>query len=409
MKNQALITTLILSLIFGILPKSEAQLIFENDHYESYYYLTNLNNTASRYSLYTMGLWHLNGRFDAESKQKNAIKSIDYTSYKIKRDGQRKIQRYRNIKEYNLEGKIVKTQNFKKGKEKRLHQFVYNQDGWYTNYKETIRGKKTFSEEITYDNNNYVTCYRKSKNKALKSKWNAEYRDTVIVKQTHYRKDSEEVSSYWEYDYYPDNAKKETRYFRKGELKNRWSYTCDEEGKEIKKKGETQICELKQYNADSTYVVIMRTTGKKGKVSKDRFTYDKYDRLILTEMENVRGKIYSKYGTEYDKNGHVCANYTYGRGKKSDMIRWGTRYIKNEKGHLLSSERIRRDKVKSKTVYTRNEEGQILTSISTKPNGEQTWRSTYKYNDKGLLVERCSYNEKDDLVWIANNLYQYYE
>jgi hypothetical protein len=408
MKNKAFALTIILLLGIGTIKRVKAQLIYERSEQENFFYSQPDNSTATRYSLYTAGLWQQNGQVDAKKKKENSIKEVDYTSFKVVKEGQRKVQKYRRINAYDANGRVVRKQNFTRGKEKRCYELSYNNDGWFTNYKATIRGHKTFEEKIVYDQNNFVLDYRKFKNGEFKSKWKAQYKDTVIISQVYYKKDSAEVRSNWEYDYYPDNEKKETRYFDKGKLKHRWSYSCDDEGKEIKNKGESKICELKQYNADSTYVVIKRTTGKKGKISKQRYTYDKHNRLILTEYENVKGKITGKHETVYDKYGHVIASYEYGRGKKSDMIRWGQKYEKNEQGHLLASEWIRKGKVKHKTVYIRNDEGLILSSISTVPGKKQKWSSTYKYNEKGLLVEKKNYNKDDELTWIYSISYQYY-
>ncbi|MBN2668189.1 MAG: hypothetical protein JXR60_03070 [Bacteroidales bacterium] len=385
-----------------------AQLIFDrtdNEYLGSY---LEGSSPSGKYTMYTRSMDN-NYVLKATAKDDSIhIKMVDRTGYKMRKNGQRKVQNYRQISQYDQKGYLLQKQKFGKKKEKRSYSYSYNDAGLFTNYMELVRGSKIFAEQFEYDQNNNLTEYQFFINNEFKSKVTARYNDTIIVEQAYYRNNPTEIRSNWEYEYYFDNQKKETRFFFKNELRHKWTFSCDEEGKDIIKKGESQICELKQYNADSTYVVIKRTYGKKGRISKQRSTFDKFNRLILQEYENVKGKITYKHQYFYNDKNLLIKELSFKRGKHSNEVLWGNESEYTPEGHLAKRTRIRNGKVKSTSIYERNDKGQIISEQYFNKNGEQVSRTTYEYDENGLLTQQNSYNKKDILTHLTQTKYWLY-
>ena len=407
MKNLGLVSSLLLIIIIGSQSISNAQIIYEKDKFDNYYLPSSTVN--SNYNVYTKGTSELNYKSSLDYNVENNIKAKDYTKYKIKRKGTRQIEKSRLIERYNNEGRILDRFIMVRGKEKKHFLFDYNSNGMFTNYKKYARGKFKTHELLVYDNNNNVLVYNRYNGDKFKARSLASYKDSLIVFQTEYDKDTTEIRRKWEYDYYQTLDKKETRYFLKGKLKHKWSYTCDDEGKEVKPKDETTVCELKQYNADSTYVLIKRFTGKKGKITKHRVTYNKNDKVILREYINVKDKITDKRGYAYNSAGKESGSYYYKRGKKSDQIRWAREVKFNENNKVTETKYFGKNKkYRSIISYTYNDKDLIATTISKKSDGTLKFRNQFFYNDKDLQAKVLKYNKKDKLVKMYVSSYQYF-
>lgn len=399
---------LLLLLIIGFSGLVKAQLIHEVNKNERHYIPS--SSVSNHYYIWTTGMWNINGTENIKSNVKHQISEKESVSYRILKKGKRLKEKRRTISKYNNDGRLLNSQSFRSGKEKRNNILAYNADGFFTSYKRFARGEFKDHEIITYDHNNNVLKYDLYKGDKFVKRWKANYNDTLIISQWSYKKDTSEIQRKWEYGYYKGKQKKETKFYKKGALKHTWSYTCDEEGKEIKPKEETQICELKQYNNDGSYVVIQRRTGKKGKISKSRISYDKENRLIMREEINVKGKITSKQSYKYDENNNQTAWYYYKRGKKSDDIRWGKETVFNEAGKKLEERHIgKKGKAYGSYKHTYNAEDLLTSSVYIDlEDDEIVSRYEYKYNVKGLRVENLRYNKKNVLVNQYKTTYQYY-
>jgi len=434
MKKGFLIIGVIL-IVIGMQNKVDAQLIYKADKLdkaENYYYLPT-GSVSSKYNIWTEGIW-AQERLPKSQLDKN-IKSIINLNYTVRKKGNRLIEKRRKVSTYDKSGRMIEENNFRKGKEKQHHILEFNKNGFFTDYKRFARGNKKTHEILSYNKDNNVLVYENYKRGKFKNKQTAHYNDSLIVSQCSYSKDTLEVLYRWEYDYYKTNEQKETRRYKKEKLKHKWSYTCDEEGKEIKSKHESKICELKQYNNDGTYVVVKRTTGKKGKINKIRSTYDKKDRLILREEINAKNKITYKYASVYGDNDKVIAWYYYYGRKRSDEINFGYEYkydgdnrveekrISNNKVRKITSVVFNTDNVKisSESKYlkrngqlrfsskqTYNDQGQIVSSLSKKSDGSQRYRMEYVYMPNGLLKQKLHFNKKNILVLKEEKIYQYY-
>ena len=411
MKQKQLITLTLSIVLFVLSNSSFAQLINERGNYGRYY--ISGNSLTSHYTMWTSGAHYNYGGTSIKFNIKHNIKAKDITVYKIKKKGAYLVENTRRINSFNKQGNLESNKYYKRGKEKTNVEYEYNSDGYFTYFKLLKKGEQVTKEDLKYNNYNDVLEYRRYNRKGIQSKWIAKYKDTLLVEQFSHRmsrKDTINIYKKWEYEYYPSNEKKETKYYKEGELKHTWSYTCDEEGKEIKAKGETKICEVKQFNNDGTYVIINRFTGKKGKITKTRLTYDVKDRLIMREDINAKNKIISKQSYKYNEQDKQTAWYYYGRGKKSDVIRWGREYVYNENSKISESIQIGKGgKAYSKYINTYNADNQKISNIYFDiKNNKQVYSYKYKYNESGLRVENLKYNKNNILIRKEIINYQYY-
>lgn len=405
MKQSILKSTLVLILLMAIFMPSKAQLIYKADKFDHYYRPS--SSVTVHYNIYTEGMWRLNGRYDMNKKKEHSIKSVNSIYFKFKKKGKRAIEETRRIKTYDANGQLVEEQFYRNAKEKRHYIIKYNTEGQFTDYKKFNRGLARTHEVLKYDENNNVLEYSNFKGDKFKKRWIATYKDTLILAQWSFRKDTSEIESKWEYNYYETNENKTTKFYKKAKLKHTWNFTCDEEGKEEKPNDETTVCELKQYNNDSTYVVIRRNTGKKGRVTKHRLTYDKKNRLILNESFNIKDKITFKQAHVFSEDGKFFADYTYKKRKRSDQIRWGWESKLNAEGKTIESKTIRNDKVNRISTYT-YKDGKKISSIVTKGDGSLKYKKEFKYNDKGFNTEVLTFDK--DGILSSKNIYdfQYY-
>lgn len=405
MKQPILKATLILIFLMAILWPAKAQMIYKMSNNRNFYIPA--SSVTHNYNIYSQAMWNVNGYKNIENNVAHNIKSKNTTYYKYLKKGEKQIERSKSIEIYDKNGQIVNRKRYNNAKEVSFQLFEYNKNKAFTDFKSYKKGKYKTHELLKYDDNNNVLEYYSYKGDKFKSKWIANYNDSLILAQWSYKKDTNEIRSKWEYNYYKNNEKKTTKYYKNTKLKHTWNYTCDKEGKEVKAKDETNVCELKQYNNDSTYVVITRRTGKKGKVSKHRSTYDKKDRLILSESFNTKEQITSKYAYAYNDNDKQTAYYTYYRGKRSEKVKWGRESKFNDKSELVESRRIWRNKLKTISTY-KYENGKKVESVSKKPDGSLKFKKEYLYNDKGLLTATLYYNEDGLLKYKSIIEFQYF-
>ncbi len=409
MKQKTMLTGGLFAFFMAISIFVNAQLIYEKEYNEDYYIPA--QSASNHYTIWCYGMWKQNGRKNIEFNQKNKINDQSLITYKVKKKGMRLIEKYRTEAKYDIKGRLLDYQRFRRGREKNHFLLQYNSAGFFTHYQKYARGIFKLKEALVYNSDNNVLEYRRYKKKGLQRKWIAEYNDTLLKAQWSYKinkNDSVEIRNKWEYEYYPSNEKKQTKYYKNGELKHTWLYTCDEEGVELESKKETKVCEIKQYNNDGTYVVIKRNTGKKGKISKQRYTYDKTDHLLMREYINEKGKITNKQSYQYDDKGKQIAWYYYRRGKHSDEIRYGNEFVFNDDNKIIEHRYIGKKGVYAKRIFSFDSNGRKIASVYLSTKKGQISSNTYKYNDKGLIIETHRFNKKNRLVNQNKISYQYY-
>jgi len=360
----------------------------------------------------------------------------DISILKYKRKGTRAIEKSRVIRSFNKKTTLTEYFSFHKGKEFSHNIYQYDANNNRIDYKRRYKGKNYLHSINKYNYYNQLIQRDSYYNNKFRSRAIAVYQDSIITAQWTYYKDSSNIRYKWEYNYYPNWDKKTTKYYKKGVLEHTWNYTCDEEGKEEKPKDETKVCELKQYNADSSYVIIRRLTDEKEKISKRRFTYDKNGNRILKEYFNIKGKLTDKDSSIYLGNKQL-EDYQFYRNKhsnkiqkttiyqfdkegnkkslikteykKSGSIAWVHEYKFNSAGKKLESIFYGKNKkLISIKKYTYNEDNKQTESVTLNADGSLKYKSTYEYNKKGLLTRSDSYNKKNILVRSVITKYQYY-
>jgi hypothetical protein len=343
---------------------------------------------------------------------------------------------------FDTSGSELEYRIFIKNKENSFDTRVFNINKQVTEYKRRYRGKPISHYKYAYDELGQLVSMKSFYKGKCKSSSFAVYKDSLITSQYAYGKDSTKLNYQLNYYYYPNGDKKRTEYFKKGKLKKTWSYTCDEEGEEVKAKKDktedTKVCQLKQYNADSTYVLINRLMNEEGKFSKVRKTFNKHDKLILYESFNLKNELFQKYEYEYNKANKRTKRIRYHYGKyvhqvyqlsettylndtlkieqketafhkKSGAVKWAHEYTFNSAGKTTKSimygknktiERIR------KHVY--NEDNQKISTEIFGENGEFKSKIEYTYNKNGILEETNTYDKDLVLVKSVIQKYQYY-
>lgn len=412
--------------------------------YSGYAQVVYVDNNSSKPKSHrkqaTLRYWNFNhgSRLKLKDIEDLKIKEQDITRYKYKKKGKRAIETSRVIEKFNENHFKTGYQSFRNGKESSSSVSQYNEENFLIDVKRRYKGRGLRQSTYKYNDLNLLTNVKRFRKGELKSNSFAEYQDTVLLTQYRYHKDTVVPSVKWNYTYYRTGDKKQTEYYKDGEIKRTWVYTCDEEGEEVKSKIETKICELKQYNSDSTYVKIHRTTGKDGKISKRRKTYDKNDRLILVEYINIKNKTTYKEAYAYNKTGkkistkkyytgkyadkiRMQSEYTYlndtikvalveqGFEKKTEEIRWAHEYKYNGSGKLLESKRYGKNReLRSTSKHTYNEANQKISIINTDADGALCSKYLSTYNGKGLLSETHSFDKDNLLVHASIIKYQFY-
>jgi len=322
--------------------------------------------------------WY-SGFYSAPSKTiKNLLKKKQITGYDRKlfylKKGQKRDTPSREyIESFDKNGNITHYEFKRNGKSIKQYEFSYNDAGKYTELKKIRKGQLKQHQIVEYNDSNKVTSFiiLKKNDKKLKQKRISIYSpEGKLVKQVYYDKDGKKEKRRWEYDYYDNGKQKENRYYKKGKLKHKYIYSCDNQGKEIKK-NTSQICKIKQYNRDSTYEKVSRTTDSKGRIRKSVTKYDKYDRVIAYRWYNNKGTLVYGYDYTYSLKGNlILSNITYKRGG------------------LISS--------KKEWVY--NDINQLVKVITYGRNNKLKNTKEYQYDINDLLVSRKIYDKRHQLM-----------
>ncbi len=209
--------------------------------------------------------------------------------------------------------------------------YSYNDDGKLIrkdNFFRTMKAPKNY-EIRTYSN---------------KNEW---------IKDDYYKNNGKLVYRY-EYDYYENGNKKETRYFNgKNKLKFKYTYACDPKGElENKEVKERNYCTKKNLNADGSFFEIFEYKDEKNRIRKTIYSYLKDSTLYQYENFNFRGKSTSRANYVYDKSNHV-KYYYYFNGKGKQLYAYEYKY--NEKGLMEKYISLnKKGNPEKETTYTYN-------------------------------------------------------
>ena len=356
----------------------------------------------NQYNSFTVGVANLS--VHGYYKNNKDIKSLKKTVYKYK-NGKPKEVPFSSIESSFDNGHLLNYKYSKKGETIQEYQYKYNTDGYYTNYKAFKKGKLVDEETREYNDSNKVVSYTYYKNNKQKNSYVIAYMDYVkIVKKDNYKKENTEPYHTWIYDYYDDGKKKMSEYYKKGKLKRRYLYTCNDEGKEVKDTVKTsKVCYLTEYNDDGTYIKVYRNTNSKGKIRKQRYTYSKDDKLLSYENINAKGETSYSYDYEYDKNGNKIRYNYY---KKSKL------YLKEEFKYNANNKLIEETRYNGKgelwhkTINKRDAEDRIVETADYNHKNKLIGKTQYQYDEKGNQTKKIVY-KKEEIKKEYNYIYDY--
>ncbi len=379
--------------------------------------------------------------FTPDSKNAILYNIKEQQTTTLKKKGKRWRLQSQSTVAFDTSGFETQQRFFYKGKERSYMERTYNANHQIVEYNRRYKSIPTSQYTYVYNDLGLLTHVKIAAKGQNYYTAVAEYQDSVITCQYAYGKDSTKLNYKYNYYYYPNGDKKKTEYFRKGKLKRVWSYTCDEEGKSIKPKKskvkDTKICEIKQYNADSTYVMIRSLMNNKGQAEQHRKTYNKHDQLIKVEHLNIKGEIIVKYTYAYNKAGKRIKQTQYYTKKNADRIFWqreitcdndsirtsereafykknGSKIFAslrtfNKDGRLIKDIRYnKKDEIIITKQYTRNTNGDITKLESYDKNGALEYKYEYTYNHLGLKEAVSTYNKKNERVAVVQTKYQYH-
>lgn len=223
--------------------------------------------------------------------------------------------------------------------------------------------KYAFKTLISYDSESRITKIQSFKDEKLTSETNYVYfngNQASLVEKKIFGKKEKTYRLETDYDNLLKKAT-ETRYVINGELKKRWTYSCDEKGQvqETKIEEVTQ-CQYYSSNNDGSYISYMRTIeGGKDYLQETSFSKDS----VLTEYKRfLHDSILVNHNT-YSKEKDVFEGYSK-KGKRSYRLI-------EEKDHFGNI-------VKRVDLYKRSDKHTITTTSS--------------YSEKNLIRE-VTYND----------------
>lgn len=123
----------------------------------------------------------------------------------------------------------------------------------------------------------------------------------------------------YEYDYFENGSRKETKYYRKGKLKYTWNYECSETG-ELEAKNKAKVCSKLTHNTDGTFTEIDETTERNNKVYRNITVYNADTLILSNERLNPKGKQINKYVYLRDKKSDNVYETNYYRGGKLKLV-----------------------------------------------------------------------------------------
>jgi hypothetical protein len=228
------------------------------------------------------------------------------------------------------------------------------------------------------------------------------------------KNDKQKLVLRYEYDYYPDKQKKETRQFdRKGKLKYTWKYDCNPKGEVVKK--ESQVCKNTGFNNKGHIVDVIFHTNAQGKKTKTVHTYYMFNGRKI----HVANEIYMvKNGKEIKRSDVHLADsiepyYCYRNYDKKGIMVMENK-VEYSSYSLAST-------VLKKAVYRLFDKGKVtvrwetsydvkglpLVSESFDKKNKSLGKAVYKYESENLYMVN-HYNKKQKLTEVYTGKVNYH-
>jgi hypothetical protein len=247
--------------------------------------------------------------------------------------------------------------------------FTIKRNGKLRNhYATTYNTSKKQVKRIHYKHNklNYMTTFTYTSDTLL-VRSNHFSKDSLLAKSTSYYTytpdgkyatirviDNKNKEAYaFEYDYYENGSRKETRHYRKGKLQYRWTYDCKPEGELTPSNNKSgSICKNRTYAADSSFTET-NDAIKKGKLTRTIVRADAEGHVLEFRKFNAKGKQISHLTYQYNSERKLIQRNSY--KKNSNRIAYSELYEYNQLNCLVSSSKIdEKGSVKYKRMYSYN-------------------------------------------------------
>lgn len=235
-----------------------------------------------------------------------------------------------------------------------------------------------------------------------------EYRNYKIKGQ------KQKLALRYEYDYYPDKQKKETRqYNRKNKLKHTWKYDCSPKGEIVKQ--ETQVCKNTGTNNKGQTVDVIFYTDAKGKRTKHiQIYYMKDGKKKYVSFENYivkKGKEIKNSDTHFADSLEPYYHHRYYNKNGNIVSEWKDEYSSYVTGRttLRSSSFIlyHKGKATMRQKATYNEKGLPMVNEVFDEKNKLYGKAVFKYEgDNSYVVDH--YNKKQKLIEVYNGEVTYY-
>lgn len=226
--------------------------------------------------------------------------------------------------------------------------------------------------------------YYNSKGK-LSGAYEYRYKDSLKSRVDYYN-GKYKLKQYYLYTYGPDKKMKSNALYKaNGKLKKFWDYSCDAEGKAVKKSGDTsKYCTLKSYMADGTVVTTISTFNYRGEPVKYVDYRNPSNQLIKYLVYEGKDEIVT----------YKIIN-TYSNGIQTMNYKW----YANSKGKQTYS---------AHTVY--NLQGLIVSQNDSNYYSKKPQYNSYRYtyNEIGLPVSKQGYRD-GVLKYSAVYRYKYFK
>lgn len=232
------------------------------------------------------------------------------------------------IRSYNDSNRIVEYRVIKKNKPYKLH--IYS----YKDYIHIVSSTYYYKDTITPSG---FTSYKYYPNHKCKS-----YSTANKKNKQQYR---------YEYDYYDNGSRKETRFYTKTKLKHTWVYDCDPKGA-LSDNKTVKICKNRTYEADSSFTEIYESTIK-GKANRNIIKSTADGRVLENTTFDAKGKMKYRSTYEYNSAQKLVKHLVYKGAKKEPS---------------------------SIEMYEYNADESLIASIRLNGDGEVKYRREFSYN-----------------------------
>ena len=380
---------------------------FLNLNAQGLFYETGLyenDNIWSDYQYYIQGNSYMHSKYYKSLLEKNKIVGYEHKVSKFKKD--KPILKSTSVVKFDDNYNLLDKNDGKKH-----YIYTYNEDNMYTDYKYIKKGEKLKKHEvIEYNDSSKITKYNYTKHndKKLKRKWVAEYdkNQKRMLTKVFFDKDGSTENHRWDYEYYEDGKQKQTKYYKKNELKHIWNYTCDDEGKEQKNDVKTtKVCKIKEYLDDSSYVIVNRTTDNKGRIRKNTSKYNKFKNLLEFRSYNNKDKIVYRYEYIYDCKQRKIAEISY---KRSGIIFYKKEWYYNNDDLIVKTKFFKRKgKLRRSSEFKFNNNKQLVEETSFNKRYRQNRKYKFEYNDRGNIIKTTSYDIKNNPKWLYETKFTY--